>query len=92
MACATERRYYTTGQLALRFGVLEWQVLQLFRRQLLPEPERLGRLRLIPAEALPGVEAALRRAGYLPAAPGPGARSDDTGNQPKAGGGEHGAA
>ena len=52
----------------LHFGCLEWQVLQLFRRKLLPEPERLGRSRVIAAEDLPQVGEALRRAGYLPVA------------------------
>ena len=66
MTCATGQRYYSTGQAALHFGVLEWQVLQLYKRGLVPEPERLGRFRMIGCEQLPAIGAALRAAGYLP--------------------------
>jgi hypothetical protein len=70
MSVITERAYYTTGQVARRFGLLEWHVAQLFRRGMLAEPQRLGRNRLIPAGRLPEVEEALRVAGYLLTEPG----------------------
>ena len=60
-----ERRFLTTGQLARHFAVPEWQIDQLFRRQLLPPPDRAGHLRIVMREDLPRVRAALVQAGYL---------------------------
>jgi DNA-binding transcriptional MerR regulator len=62
---------YTTGDVAERYGIPEWRVRRLYERGILPEPARAGTYRLIRAEDLPGVENALRRAGYLPNAEAP---------------------
>ena len=60
------RPVFTTGQLARHFGVALWQIDYLWRRGLLEEADRAGILRVVPEADLPKVEAALRRAGYLP--------------------------
>jgi DNA-binding transcriptional MerR regulator len=57
---------FTIGQVARRFRVSAWKVRRLFERGLLPEPARVGAYRVIPPDDLPKIEAALRRAGYLP--------------------------
>jgi len=56
----------TVGQAANRLGVTARQVRRLYLRGLLPEPARAGLYRLISEDALPELELALRRAGYLP--------------------------
>jgi hypothetical protein len=58
--------YLTTAKVARHFGVRSWQVRRLFELELLPDPPRAGRYRLIAQSDLPAVEAALRKAGYLP--------------------------
>ena len=55
----------TMGEVALHFRVPVWQVRRLFERQLLPDAPRVGPYRVVKAEDLPEVKAALRRAGYL---------------------------
>ena len=57
---------YTLGDVAKHFNVPTWTVRRIFERRLLPEPGRLGAYRVVSAEDLPKIEAALRRAGYLP--------------------------
>jgi DNA-binding transcriptional MerR regulator len=57
----------TMGQVAARYGVQQHHVRRIFQRGLLPEPLRVGAYRVVPVEDLPKVEAALRRAGYIPA-------------------------
>jgi hypothetical protein len=56
----------TLGAVARRFSVPTWKVRRLFERNLLPPAARVGCYRVIAATDLPEVEAALRRAGYLP--------------------------
>jgi hypothetical protein len=53
------------GAVAKRFGVPSWQVRNLYKRQLLPEPLRLGPYRAVLAADLPRIKEALERAGYL---------------------------
>lgn len=57
----------TIGDIAERYGVSAWKVRRIFERGLLPEPGRVGAYRVISADDLPKIEAALRQAGYLPA-------------------------
>lgn len=61
----TGGRLYLLGDVATHFGAQSWQVARLFKRGLLPEPERLGRARVVREEDLPAIEAALRQTGYL---------------------------
>lgn len=56
---------FTTGQIAKRFGVDLWQVLQAIRRGFLPEPQRIGIYRFWTEADLPRVREALIAAGYL---------------------------
>jgi hypothetical protein len=58
--------YLTLGAVARRFDLPLWKVRRLFERHLLPEPARAGNYRVIDVDDLPGVENALREAGYLP--------------------------
>jgi hypothetical protein len=55
MPAVAEREYLSTGEAALRLGVLEWQVARVYRQGHLPEPARLGRRgpRLVPVADLP---------------------------------------
>jgi hypothetical protein len=57
----------TLGQVAKRLGVQVWQVGKIYERRLLPEPRRAGILRIVAEDDLPAIEAALRKANYLPA-------------------------
>jgi DNA-binding transcriptional MerR regulator len=57
----------TLGDVARRFNVPLWKVRRLYERGLLPEPARAGAYRVVSTRDLPKIEAALRRAGYLPA-------------------------
>jgi DNA-binding transcriptional MerR regulator len=56
----------TSGEVARRLGCRVWQVRRLYERGLLPPAARLGQYRVIRERDLPTVEAALRKAGYLP--------------------------
>jgi DNA-binding transcriptional MerR regulator len=58
---------HTISAVGRHFGVPAWQVRRLLERGLLPEPPRVGNYRVIAARDLARVQAALRRAGYLPA-------------------------
>src|SRR5262249_11306781 len=57
--------YLSLGEVAVHFGVDLWRVQRLYRRRLLPDPPRVGPFRVVRADQLPQVEAALVRAGYL---------------------------
>jgi hypothetical protein len=59
--------YLTLGQVAKRFGCRTWQVARLFEREILPEPKRIGILRVISIGELETVRAALEECGYMPA-------------------------
>jgi len=61
-----EHPYLTVGAAATRYGVPPWQIRRLFERGLLPPAPRVGPYRVIAVADLPRVEAALRKAGYLP--------------------------
>jgi len=63
-----EKTVYTVGDVARRFLCQSWEVRRIYERGILPEPPRAGRSRIIPAEDIPKVEAALREHGYIPAA------------------------
>jgi DNA-binding transcriptional MerR regulator len=56
---------FTIGAIGQRYGVPAWQVRRLFERGLLPPAARVGAYRIVAAEDLPKVEAALQAAGYL---------------------------
>ena len=58
----------TLGDVARRLGCRPWQVRRLYERGLLPEPTRVGTYRVVHHRDLAAVTAALRDAGYLPAA------------------------
>jgi hypothetical protein len=55
----------TLGAAAARLGLPLWRLQRAFTLGLLPVPMRAGRLRLVPADQLPIIRAALERAGYL---------------------------
>lgn len=55
----------TMGDIARRFGCQPWQVRRIYERGILPPAERVGQNRVVRAEDVPSVEAALRSAGYL---------------------------
>jgi hypothetical protein len=57
----------TTGIIARRYGVAAWKVRRLWESGLMPPAPRLGMYRIVRVADLPAVEAALRKAGYLPA-------------------------
>src|SRR4051812_6867168 len=61
-----EIEYLTLGQTAKRLKCKSWQIGRLFERSILPEPHRLGNLRVIHVDQLERVEQALREVGYLP--------------------------
>jgi hypothetical protein len=56
---------YTTGGLALHFGVPAWKILHAIHRGYLKEPPRIGAYRVWLAADLAKIRAALVRAGYL---------------------------
>jgi DNA-binding transcriptional MerR regulator len=55
------------GDLSRRYGVPVWKIRRLFTRGLVPEPERAGAYRVLRERDLARIEAALKKAGYLPA-------------------------
>jgi hypothetical protein len=55
----------TLGEVASHFGIQLWQVRRVFQRGLLPEPDRIGVIRVIPTSLLPTIGQTLRAAGYL---------------------------
>ncbi|MFO0815929.1 MAG: hypothetical protein U0796_22150 [Gemmatales bacterium] len=58
---------FTLGDIARRYRVQLWQVRRLYERGYLPEPAtRLGGARIVTADDLPTIKAALKRAGYTP--------------------------
>jgi len=61
-------RMLTLGDIGRVFGRPTWMIRRLFERGFLPEPARAGMYRVLPECDLPRVEAALRAAGYMPAA------------------------
>lgn len=62
----TVKNLLTIGEVGDHFGVQAWRVSELFNRGLLPQPQRVGRSRVVPVEDLPKIEKALKAAGYLP--------------------------
>ncbi len=60
-----EQVLLTLGDLGRRYGLPIWKVRRLYERGLLDEPARVGPYRVVSVADLPGVEAALRTAGYL---------------------------
>jgi len=65
MNAADPKSELTLGQVAMHFAVPCWAVRQLFRRNLLAEPRRLGHFRLFTEADLPRVRKALVAGGYL---------------------------
>ena len=62
----SENMNMTLGQIAEHFGCEVWMVRNLFKRGLLPEPDRVGQYRYVPRSQLPQVRKALKAAHYLP--------------------------
>jgi len=58
-------RYLSTVEAAIRLQVSRASVMRLFERRLMPEPERVGHVRLIPEGWLPEMERVLREHGWL---------------------------
>lgn len=56
---------HTMGDIARRHNIPAWCVRRLFERGFLPPAARVGRYRVVATQDLPGVERALRDAGYL---------------------------
>ena len=54
------------GAVARHFGVPVWKIRRLYERGVLPPAERVGSFRVVRAADFPTIEAALRRAGYMP--------------------------
>jgi hypothetical protein len=65
IAATGSRLGFTVGEVAQQFGCREWQVRRIFERRLVPPARRIGQYRIITAEEMPAIEAALRSAGYL---------------------------
>lgn len=62
----------TLGQAAAVLGVQLWQLQYILRRGRAPALAKVGAYRVVREEDLPGLAAALREAGYLPALQGVG--------------------
>lgn len=60
-----EPKHMSLGDLSRRFGLPVWKIRRLFERKILPEPERVGRLRTFGPGDVPKIEKALKEAGYL---------------------------
>ena len=56
----------TIGQAAERLGAQSWRLRRLYQRGLLPEPQWVGRSRVVNEDDLPQIRTALEKAGYLP--------------------------
>jgi hypothetical protein len=61
----------TIGEAARRMRVPTWRLRRLYERGLLPPADRVGPVRVVDEADLPRLEAALRRAGYVPEEPRP---------------------
>jgi hypothetical protein len=59
---------YTTRQVAEFVGTDVWRIRRLFEDGTLPEPQKFGGKRVIPAELVPTIVDALRSRGWLPTA------------------------
>jgi len=57
--------YLTLGQVAKRFGCRTWQVARIFERGILPEPPRVGILRVVAENDLETIRVALLQCGYI---------------------------
>jgi hypothetical protein len=62
-----EGRLLTLGEWSRIFHRPVWMIRRLFERGFLPEPGRAGFYRVLPESDHDIIQAALRRAGYLPA-------------------------
>jgi hypothetical protein len=59
----------TLGQAAAALGLRDWQLARIFRRRLVPEPARLGRMRMIAVSDLPALRRVAEKVGYLSPTP-----------------------
>ncbi|MBL8796940.1 MAG: hypothetical protein JNM56_23770 [Planctomycetia bacterium] len=57
--------FLTVGDLSRRFGLRDWHIRAVIKRGLIPAPPRVGQYRVFTPDQLPGIEQALRAAGYL---------------------------
>jgi hypothetical protein len=58
-------RVLTIGEAAERIGAQTWRLQRLIARGLFPEPQRIGRTRVVLEDDLPAIAEAMRQAGYL---------------------------
>jgi hypothetical protein len=61
-----ENTYLTLGQAAKALGCKLWQLQRAFDRELLPNPQRVGLLRVVAVGDLSKIKFALQQCGYLP--------------------------
>jgi DNA-binding transcriptional MerR regulator len=54
----------TIGEAARRLGVSNWQLREVYRKGLVPEPRRLGPFRAITPSDLPVLDAAIQKRGW----------------------------
>ncbi len=57
--------FFTTRQVADRYGIEVWRVRRLFEDGTLTEPGKFGGKRAIPESLLPAIEAGLRARGWI---------------------------
>lgn len=55
----------TLGDAATRLGCQSWQIRKMYTKGILPEPPRIGGVRVLAEADLPALRAALLKAGYL---------------------------
>lgn len=60
------QRHFSTSDLAKLLGVRDYQVRRLFANGVLPECEKIGHARVVPATRIPEVVLALKERGCLP--------------------------
>jgi hypothetical protein len=58
-------QFYDTTDAARALGCEPWQIAALYHRELVPEPPRVGPVRVLTPADLPVLRAALEKAGYL---------------------------
>ena len=59
-----ETEYLTASEAGRRLGLTAFEVTRTYERGFLPPAKKLGRIRMIPAEDLPALKEAAKKAGY----------------------------
>jgi hypothetical protein len=65
MTMPDRAQFYDTTDAARALGVEPWQIAALYQRELVPEPPRVGPVRVLTPADLPVLRAACLKAGYL---------------------------